>query len=1181
MSLPDRPDPTADFPEAATEAATPDQRQRAADESLRPEQSVEATPSIPGYTLQRPLGAGTFGQVWAGVQDRTGLEVAIKLFARESGIDWLYFRHEVDRLRRVSEHPYVVTLLDADLTHDPPYFVMPLLPDSLSHRCRSQGRPDREQAAAWIEQMTRALHYTHSKGLLHCDLKPNNIMVDQEGRVRVADFGQSLSRGTSGETTLGTLGTMAPEQAQLVNEGVPDVSWDIYGLGATAYWLLSGELPRLSREDLSQLYAISDPSERLLGYRERLTTRPLTPLRELNRNVDQDLADIVERCLDPHPSRRTATAADILEDFRRRRRHQPLLCRQPWSLGYRSKRFLRRNVVAVSLGCALLVGLGWSFANVVSSRNQAVVANNRSQNLLAQLEYDQGLALSDSGQTQTAALWYARAAGRQPGDPRYLLILKNWPVRLTEYRDLGEMMDNDILQQGGYQVVWRRNLDLTVLEEGSRPLGPAIKYAIDGGPVLAVSPDGSRLATGRFGTVEGPPEFCLFDVKRGRDVVRGEKLQGSVDRLRFSSDSRRLLRVADEQLDLLDAESGGCLLSSKTTSPVSAISQDGSVVAFSRGPRVVLAGPGRRELELDLRDPVALNFTAADRLLVSVSRGGQVAFFDPRTGQASTAVLESGHSARTAELSPDGKLLAVVGESQITFFNLEQGAALGTVPCSPPAHSPDVICAFSPDSSLAAVMHPKPTGTAEIQSSVQVYSLSDTGLEPLGEPISLFESLDDLGFTPNNQSLLVSIGDGLKGFDISRLLHNRPALSLNGIQTSSNYPRLIDNRLAVTWFEGQVTVTDLAGNRVLTRWKTENPLRRCLVSPDARTLLPLYAESVAVQPVSVSTGQPVGRPVTHSQVITGLAFSADGKSYATCSKDGTVGIWSLEGERLGDPLQHPFPVEEVNFDPTGRYLYAVGSAFSGLKLWDLAARKELLSSPATLVTFSGGPQSWVALATNLLDRQGNRPTVKTLRLPDCAPVGPPLVDIGSQNILNFRPRSSDLLISQFGVAVRLWSPTEGQPVGRALAQNGLFWSAFDATGNWLATTTLDSRTARLWDLDSGRPLTRLNQFLMISETASHYRVASFTPERNRLLVRVASRGGAPARLDVWDLTVDADLPAEVLRLQAESWTGLQLDEQGGLNLLNEAQWRQTNELLRTLLQQHQAVCRHPQAAERP
>jgi WD40 repeat protein len=888
----------------------------------------------------------------------------------------------------------------------------------------------------------------------------------------------------------------------------------------------------------------------------------------------------VEGCLESEPAQRTATTTDILEDFRRRRRHQPLVCRQPWSLGYRSVRFLRRNLVAVSLACALLVGLGWSFATVVSSRNQAVAANNRSQDLLARLEYDQGLALADSSQSQTAALWYARAAGRQPGDPRYLLILKNWPVRLIEFRDLGEMMDSDVEQHGRFQVVWRRNLDLSVLEAGNRPLGPPIKYAIDAGPVLALSPDGSRLAAGRRGSLAGAAEFSLFDVASGRDVVRGQKMLRGVEWLAFSSDSRRLLRVADEELDLLDAGSARSLLSRKTTSPVAAVSSDGSLVAFSNGPRVVLAGPGKSDLELDLRDPVTLCFAGADKVLVSVSRQGAVEFFDSATGRAATTLLESGHAAVTARLSPDGRFMGVVGESQVTFFDLQGGARLGTFPCTISPSAPRIGCSFSPDSSLVAVVHPRPPGSAEIQSSVQIYRLSATTVERLGEPISLFEPLDDLGFSETNESLLVSIGDGIKTYDISRLLRNRPVLSLNGIQTSSNYPRLIDNRLAITQEQGHVTVTELATNRVLTRWKTESSLRLCLVSPDAQTLLPLYADSTVVQPVSASTGKPVGRPVTVPQVITGVAFAADGQSYATCSQDGSVTLWSLAGERLGEPLQHPYPIEEVNFDPTGRYLYAVGSGFNGLKLWDLASRKELLSSTATLAAFSDA-HPWLATGTTRLDRQGARPTIKTLRLPDLSPVGAPIISQVPQNVLYFRPQSSDLLVSHFGVGVRLWSPLEARPVGRTLGLEWLYWSAFDAQGAWLATATLDSRTARLWDLVSGRPLTRPDQFLAASETGTHYRVPAFTPERDRLLVRVASSGRSPARLDVWDLTVDGDLPAEVLRLQAESWTGLRLDEQGGLELLNEAQWRQTTEHLQALLREHQAVCRHPRAAERP
>ena len=129
-------------------------------------------PKLPGYTLQHRLGAGTFGEAWAGVQQSTGQKVAVKIFSRHQAMDWDLFRAEVQRLMEVAEHPNVVTLLDANLEHTPPFFVMPLLSGSLA-----EVQADPEQIIIWLEETCRGLGYIHSKGILHGDLKPANLLL--------------------------------------------------------------------------------------------------------------------------------------------------------------------------------------------------------------------------------------------------------------------------------------------------------------------------------------------------------------------------------------------------------------------------------------------------------------------------------------------------------------------------------------------------------------------------------------------------------------------------------------------------------------------------------------------------------------------------------------------------------------------------------------------------------------------------------------------------------------------------------------------------------------------------------------------------------------------------------------------------------------------------------------------
>lgn len=325
-----------------TEFQSGEERQRALSLSEIPFQ-------LSGYKMDHLIGSGSFGSVYAAVQERTGLSVAVKFLRREV-VNWGYFEKELRQLSRIADHPGVVSLLDADLDHDPPYYVMPLLrAGSLADKT-----PQPVQVVDWLGQMARALHFMHGKGVIHCDLKPSNVLLDDLGLVRLVDFGQARTLGDQGNS-FGTLGYMAPEQA--AGDGQPDVRWDVYGLGATAYRLLTGQYPRFSKADRSSLSETRDSLARLRHYRELLQSRELTGLRSLNPKIDEDLGAIVEACLELDPERRTPSMAVLLEDLERRRYREPLLCRRPWSTRYRVNRLLSRPVAALALAVTLALPL--------------------------------------------------------------------------------------------------------------------------------------------------------------------------------------------------------------------------------------------------------------------------------------------------------------------------------------------------------------------------------------------------------------------------------------------------------------------------------------------------------------------------------------------------------------------------------------------------------------------------------------------------------------------------------------------------------------------------------------------------------------------------------------------------------------------------------------------------------
>ena len=354
----------------------------------------ESKPSIPGYELAEKLGQGAFGAAYRAVQARTGQSVAVKVLTRVSST----FREEVDKLSRVSDHPHIVTLVDADLDHSPHYLVTPLLQGSLADEVPSRPEDaELEKVEVWFKELAVALEYIHSRGILHCDLKPANILIGQEGYVRLTDFGQAALQDHD-ESRLGSFWYMPWQQT----EGrLPEVRWDLYALGATIYTLLSGRPPRSTQQSRESLRSHSTVSEKLEEYRRFIRTSPLIPLRDLNPRVDEELAAIVEHCLDTEHG--YSHAAEVLADLDRRDKKLPLAAR-PFSYLYLLKRFIARHrlsfavgVIAVSI---LLTGLGISSYQVYQAK--------KARSLLIQQQYEQGRSLLKEGQV-TGLVWLLRA----------------------------------------------------------------------------------------------------------------------------------------------------------------------------------------------------------------------------------------------------------------------------------------------------------------------------------------------------------------------------------------------------------------------------------------------------------------------------------------------------------------------------------------------------------------------------------------------------------------------------------------------------------------------------------------------------------------------------------------------------------------------------------------------------
>src|SRR6478735_4276773 len=278
-------------------------QQQTSDEQLRA-QSLSLKPSrppiqVPGYEPRRFLGAGAYGEVWVALDRTTGRQVAIKFYAHTGGLDWSILSREVEKLAFLSAGPYLVQLLDVGWDADPPYNVMEYVEQgSLEDLQKREGKLEVREAVALFREVAIGLLHAHAKGVLHCDLKPANVLLDQDSRPRLADFGQSR---LSHEQTpaLGTLFYMAPEQADL--QAVPDVRWDVYALGAILYTLLIGIPPHRNEDTVGKIDAATELEERLARYRHTIRTAPPPGEHRRVPGMDRALAEIIDRCLAANP----------------------------------------------------------------------------------------------------------------------------------------------------------------------------------------------------------------------------------------------------------------------------------------------------------------------------------------------------------------------------------------------------------------------------------------------------------------------------------------------------------------------------------------------------------------------------------------------------------------------------------------------------------------------------------------------------------------------------------------------------------------------------------------------------------------------------------------------------------------------------------------------------------------
>ncbi|NOX53490.1 MAG: protein kinase, partial [Planctomycetes bacterium] len=814
------------------------------------------------YRILEKIGEGGFAEVYLARDEQLDRLVALKTPMHGTRLSLETLRQFAVEARAAAQlnHPNLVAVHDSGLFGDSGYITYshcsgPTLKEWIA--ARETPVPVR-MAAEILLQLCDGIMHAHSRGILHCDLKPSNILlepqVDDAGRPRDAsikgfpflpktgDFGlakflNAPPPASSRAAIAGTLAYMAPEQAAGDQEAI-SMATDTYGLGTILYELLTGVPP-----------VAPPPKARLASLLRHIQTVPALPPRQLRPDIPKDLEAICRKCLEIDPEKRYGCVSDLADDLKRFLDRCPVAAR-PSSFARRLQLGMVRHpvltVVAVVFFLApavMIAGLAWhaqALAHLNQQLRESVVTAERARRSTetSRAELLHQIYATDMNRAYQA--W-------QQGDPY------EYEVLLRKYRP--KRNDADVRTLPWYFL---RRLG----QVGSRP----IAFPGDSLYSVCVSPAGDRVA------VAGKKAIVyVFDARDYSEILAFDTAQKEVNSVQFSEDGQRLLTAGDDgTVRFWEARTGRLLQT---------ISAHPEAKAFW-----ALYSPDGGTLATAGNEPIVRLWNVVDgKLLAELPHPGSV---------------------ETITFSPDGRSLAVAARArQLTIWDISQRRRpiRREIVAADPA-SRLLTVAFSRDSRLVAV------GT--VFGWVRVFDART------GKGCHSWRNLDGVqvvAFSPSGDFLAAGDRGGtIRVWEVGRdvgtpgqLLRSWPAHDgrVYALSFWKDGRRLVSagaDGFARVWQDWETTVERTLDFGALAIEPEKLARLHDIITIPGTSLLLAAHRTDRPRIWSAATGRPVGELPTNRKGWLKVAASPDGRLLAAATDDGVVAVWEAKSARQID-----------------------------------------------------------------------------------------------------------------------------------------------------------------------------------------------------------------------------------------------------------------------------------------